>query len=228
MAATRSDAETADDHAPPHPRRSRERSSRCLQDRQPARTAPASGQDDAGWYVGVDGRQALQRPARRPRPDAPASIAARPCPITARRGPAASSSTSTSGSSTSSSPTARPSAMASASAGRAFPGGHGHCRTQGRVARMVAHHRRWSASSRNCRATAKPASTTRSEPAPSTSTRTAATSSSASTAPTSPGASANKSRRAASGMLNEDVVDLYNRVPVGTTVYVKRFGRYRV
>jgi lipoprotein-anchoring transpeptidase ErfK/SrfK len=29
-------------------------------------------------------------------------------------------------------------------------------------------------------------------------------------------------------MLNEDVVDLYNRVPVGTTVYVKRNGRYRV
>jgi lipoprotein-anchoring transpeptidase ErfK/SrfK len=29
-------------------------------------------------------------------------------------------------------------------------------------------------------------------------------------------------------LLNEDVVDLYNRVPTGTTVYVKRFGRYRV
>jgi lipoprotein-anchoring transpeptidase ErfK/SrfK len=29
-------------------------------------------------------------------------------------------------------------------------------------------------------------------------------------------------------MLNEDVVDLYERVPVGTTVYVKRNGRYRV
>jgi lipoprotein-anchoring transpeptidase ErfK/SrfK len=29
-------------------------------------------------------------------------------------------------------------------------------------------------------------------------------------------------------MLNEDVVDLYNRVPSGTTVYVKRGGRYRV
>ena len=29
-------------------------------------------------------------------------------------------------------------------------------------------------------------------------------------------------------MLNEDVVDLYNRVPIGTTVYVKRNGRYRV
>jgi lipoprotein-anchoring transpeptidase ErfK/SrfK len=29
-------------------------------------------------------------------------------------------------------------------------------------------------------------------------------------------------------MLNEDVVDLYNRVPVGTTVLVKRNGRYRV
>jgi lipoprotein-anchoring transpeptidase ErfK/SrfK len=29
-------------------------------------------------------------------------------------------------------------------------------------------------------------------------------------------------------MLNEDVVDLYNRVPVGTTVMVKRNGRYRV
>jgi lipoprotein-anchoring transpeptidase ErfK/SrfK len=29
-------------------------------------------------------------------------------------------------------------------------------------------------------------------------------------------------------MLNEDIVDLYNRVPVGTTVYVKRNGRYRV
>jgi lipoprotein-anchoring transpeptidase ErfK/SrfK len=29
-------------------------------------------------------------------------------------------------------------------------------------------------------------------------------------------------------MLNEDVLDLYNRVPVGTTVYVKRHGRYRV
>jgi lipoprotein-anchoring transpeptidase ErfK/SrfK len=28
-------------------------------------------------------------------------------------------------------------------------------------------------------------------------------------------------------MLNEDVVDLYSRVPVGTTVYVKRNGRYR-
>lgn len=29
-------------------------------------------------------------------------------------------------------------------------------------------------------------------------------------------------------MLNEDVVDLYERVPVGATVYVKRNGRYRV
>jgi lipoprotein-anchoring transpeptidase ErfK/SrfK len=29
-------------------------------------------------------------------------------------------------------------------------------------------------------------------------------------------------------MLNEDIVDLYERVPVGTTVYVKRNGRYRV
>jgi len=29
-------------------------------------------------------------------------------------------------------------------------------------------------------------------------------------------------------MMNEDIVDLYNRVPVGTTVYVKRHGRYRV
>jgi lipoprotein-anchoring transpeptidase ErfK/SrfK len=29
-------------------------------------------------------------------------------------------------------------------------------------------------------------------------------------------------------MLNEDVVDLYNRVPNGATVYVKRGGRYRV
>jgi lipoprotein-anchoring transpeptidase ErfK/SrfK len=29
-------------------------------------------------------------------------------------------------------------------------------------------------------------------------------------------------------MLNEDVVDLYERVPTGTTVYVKRNGRYRV
>lgn len=29
-------------------------------------------------------------------------------------------------------------------------------------------------------------------------------------------------------MLNEDVVDLYNRVPVGTTVLVKRNGKYRV
>lgn len=29
-------------------------------------------------------------------------------------------------------------------------------------------------------------------------------------------------------MLNEDIVDLYERVPTGTTVYVKRNGRYRV
>jgi lipoprotein-anchoring transpeptidase ErfK/SrfK len=29
-------------------------------------------------------------------------------------------------------------------------------------------------------------------------------------------------------MLNEDIVDLYNRVPVGTTVLVKRNGHYRV
>jgi lipoprotein-anchoring transpeptidase ErfK/SrfK len=29
-------------------------------------------------------------------------------------------------------------------------------------------------------------------------------------------------------MLNEDVVDLFNRVPAGATVYVKRNGRYRV
>jgi lipoprotein-anchoring transpeptidase ErfK/SrfK len=29
-------------------------------------------------------------------------------------------------------------------------------------------------------------------------------------------------------MLNEDIVDLYNRVPAGATVYVKRNGRYRV
>lgn len=29
-------------------------------------------------------------------------------------------------------------------------------------------------------------------------------------------------------MLNEDVVDLYERVPVGATVYVKRNGRYRI
>ena len=29
-------------------------------------------------------------------------------------------------------------------------------------------------------------------------------------------------------MLNEDIVDLYERVPVGATVYVKRNGRYRV
>jgi lipoprotein-anchoring transpeptidase ErfK/SrfK len=29
-------------------------------------------------------------------------------------------------------------------------------------------------------------------------------------------------------MLNEDVVDLYERVPTGTTVYVKRNGHYRV
>ena len=29
-------------------------------------------------------------------------------------------------------------------------------------------------------------------------------------------------------MLNEDIVDLYNRVPSGTTVYVKRGGRNRV
>ncbi|KAB0264476.1 L,D-transpeptidase [Microvirga brassicacearum] len=29
-------------------------------------------------------------------------------------------------------------------------------------------------------------------------------------------------------MLNEDVADLYDRVPVGTTVYVKRNGRHRV
>ena len=29
-------------------------------------------------------------------------------------------------------------------------------------------------------------------------------------------------------MLNEDVVDLYNRVPVGATVLVRRNGHYRV
>ena len=29
-------------------------------------------------------------------------------------------------------------------------------------------------------------------------------------------------------MLNEDIVDLYSRVPSGTTVYVKRNGQYRV
>jgi lipoprotein-anchoring transpeptidase ErfK/SrfK len=29
-------------------------------------------------------------------------------------------------------------------------------------------------------------------------------------------------------MLNEDVLDLYNRVPVGTTVLVRRNGRWRV
>jgi lipoprotein-anchoring transpeptidase ErfK/SrfK len=29
-------------------------------------------------------------------------------------------------------------------------------------------------------------------------------------------------------MLNEDIVDLYNRVPTGATVYVRRNGRYRV
>jgi lipoprotein-anchoring transpeptidase ErfK/SrfK len=29
-------------------------------------------------------------------------------------------------------------------------------------------------------------------------------------------------------MLNEDIHDLYSRVPVGTTVMVKRHGRYRV
>ena len=29
-------------------------------------------------------------------------------------------------------------------------------------------------------------------------------------------------------MLNEDIYDLYGRVPVGTTVLVKRNGRYRV
>ena len=29
-------------------------------------------------------------------------------------------------------------------------------------------------------------------------------------------------------MLNEDVADLYDRVPVGTTVYVKRNGKFRV
>jgi lipoprotein-anchoring transpeptidase ErfK/SrfK len=29
-------------------------------------------------------------------------------------------------------------------------------------------------------------------------------------------------------MLNEDIHDLYSRVPVGTTVMVKRNGRYRV
>jgi lipoprotein-anchoring transpeptidase ErfK/SrfK len=29
-------------------------------------------------------------------------------------------------------------------------------------------------------------------------------------------------------MLNEDVVDLYNRVPVGATVLVRRHGLYRV
>ena len=29
-------------------------------------------------------------------------------------------------------------------------------------------------------------------------------------------------------MLNEDILDLYNRVPVGTTVLVKRHGHYRV
>jgi lipoprotein-anchoring transpeptidase ErfK/SrfK len=28
-------------------------------------------------------------------------------------------------------------------------------------------------------------------------------------------------------MLNEDILDLYNRVPVGATVLVKRNGRYR-
>jgi len=28
-------------------------------------------------------------------------------------------------------------------------------------------------------------------------------------------------------MLNEDVVDLYDRVPVGATVLVRRGGRYR-
>ena len=29
-------------------------------------------------------------------------------------------------------------------------------------------------------------------------------------------------------MLNEDIVDLYERVPVGTQVLVKRNGKYRV
>jgi lipoprotein-anchoring transpeptidase ErfK/SrfK len=29
-------------------------------------------------------------------------------------------------------------------------------------------------------------------------------------------------------MLSEDVVDLYNRVPVGATVLVRRNGRYRI
>ena len=29
-------------------------------------------------------------------------------------------------------------------------------------------------------------------------------------------------------LLNEDVADLYSRVPVGTTVFVKRNGTYRV
>jgi lipoprotein-anchoring transpeptidase ErfK/SrfK len=29
-------------------------------------------------------------------------------------------------------------------------------------------------------------------------------------------------------MLNEDILDLYNRVPIGTTVLVRRNGRWRV
>ena len=76
--------------------------------------------------------------------------------------------------------------------------------------------------------TVKRASTTRSALAPSTSIRTAHDTLFRIHGTNEPWSIGEQVSSGCVRMLNEDVADLYDRVPVGTTVYVKRNGRNRV
>ena len=73
---------------------------------------------------------------------------------------------------------------------------------------------------RNGLAAWRAAPTTRSAPAPSTCSRTARTRSTASTAPTSRRPSAQAVSSGCIRMMNQDVIDLYSRVPAGSKVIV--------
>ena len=193
---------------------------------QTAQQQPAAG--DSAWYIGAIQDKPFNIPLVDRRKMEPPSTPARRWSTKAPRRQARSWSISTSACSTSSSPRAGRSATASASAGRASPGRalrRSVARACGRTGRPP---RPWSASSRNCRATSRPASKTRSAPAPSTCTRTARDTLFRIHGTNEPWTIGEQVSSGCVRMLNEDVADLYERVPVGTTVYVKRNGRYRV
>ncbi len=228
---TASFAERADDQSPPPPRRSPGRPLRRLPDepaaRRPDRRA-GRGDDLSAWYVGsIDDEPfdvpLVDRSPHEARTSAPDRVLCgpraarhdrgryrRPLPLPRRA--------------------RRPSDPLR---DRRRPPGlllarRRECRPQGRVAGVVADDRPWSASSRSSRATARPASTTRSAPARSTSTRTARDTLFRIHGTNEPWSIGEQVSSGCVRMLNEDVLDLYNRVPVGTTVLVRRNGRWRV